>query len=498
MKTLMIQGTASNAGKSVLTAGLCRVASRRGIRVAPFKSQNLSLNAAVTKDGLEIGRAQALQAFAAGLEPSVAMNPILLKPEGEMQSQIILRGRPVARADFHGYAEYRDRCIAAIDDSLAELAKTADLVIAEGAGSPAEINLMERDIANMFVARRTDAEVVLVGDIDRGGVFASLVGTMALLPDDDAARVSGFLINRFRGDVSLLEPGLAMLEARSGRPTFGVVPFMDDLGLPEEDGESVVVRNGPFGSGHGRLNVAVVRLPRLSNHDDFLPLESDRRVELHYVTRTQGLDGADLVVLPGSKATRADLAWLRSQGFDEALADHLRSGGRILGICGGYQMLGARIEDEHGAEGEPGTSVGLGLLPIETTFEKAKEVRPVTLRIDRADQWLTRAGAHPHQEVTGYEIHCGRIRDLDPGEAVGLFRHGKESTAEGTALGPVAGTLVHGLFENDCILESLLGDVGPAPVAPRLGLDGALDRLADVLEASIDPSVLGRWFVGSR
>ncbi len=497
MKTLMIQGTASNAGKSVLTAGLCRVARRRGIRVTPFKSQNMSLNAAVTSNGLEIGRAQALQAFAAGLEPNVAMNPILLKPEGEMRSQIVLRGRAVARADFHGYAEYREQCIAAIDESLAQLATSTDLLIAEGAGSPAEINLMERDIANMFVARRTDAEVVLVGDIDRGGVFASLVGTMALLPPEDGARVSGFLINRFRGDVSLLEPGLVMLEERSGRPTFGVIPFLNDLGLPEEDGESVVVQNGSFGSGEGRLNVAVVRLPRLSNHDDFLPLENDDRVELHYVNDPRGLAGADLVILPGSKASRSDLAWLRARGFESALHGHLRRDGRILGICGGYQMLGARIVDEHGTEGDPGESQGLGLLPVETIFEETKAVRPVALRVEHGAHWLTQERTGSADEIVGYEIHCGRVRVLDEEAAPTLFRHGDDGqepgAPEGCATGAVAGTLVHGLFENECVLSALLGARGSA-TPWRVELDQAMDRLADVLEESIEPSALARWF----
>ena len=436
MKTLMIQGTASNAGKSVLTAGLCRVARRRGIRVTPFKSQNMSLNAAVTSDGLEIGRAQALQAFAAGLEPTAAMNPILLKPEGELRSQIVLRGRAIARADFHGYAKYREQCIAAIDDSLTQLASSTDLLIAEGAGSPAEINLMDRDIANMFVARRTGAEVVLVGDIDRGGVFASLVGTMALLPPEDAARVSGFLINRFRGDVSLLEPGLKMLEERSGLPTFGVVPFLPDLGLPEEDGQSVVVQNGPFGSAEKRLCIAVLRLPRLSNHDDFLPLENDTRVELHYVTEPSALNGADLVILPGSKATRSDLAWLRSRGFESGLHDHLSSGGRIIGICGGYQMLGTRIDDSSGIEGDPGETQGLGLLPVETLFEKTKSVRPAALRVDPRAHWLTQESSGSPREIAGYEIHCGQVRALDSGTGSPLFQH--EATGE-TPGAPKAG-----------------------------------------------------------
>ncbi len=492
MRTLMIQGTASNAGKSVVTAGLCRLARRRGLRVSPFKSQNMSLNAAVTSAGLEIGRAQALQAFAAGLEPTVSMNPILLKPEGEMRSQIVLRGKAIARADFHGYAEYRQQCIAAIDQSLAELAETSDLVIAEGAGSPAEINLMERDIANMFVARRTDAEVLLVGDIDRGGVFASLVGTMALLPPEDRERVRGFLINRFRGDVSLLLPGLEMLHERTGVVTQGVVPFLEDLGLPEEDGQSIQVDNRGFAAGSDRTGVAVVRFPRISNHDDFLPLEGDDRVDLRYVDHPRGLAGARLVILPGTKATRSDLAWLRARGFPLALDLHLAQGDRVLGICGGYQMLGHSIDDPGGTESAPGRSTGLGLLPVSTTFGGEKTVRRVHLVQDDAGSWLLPASAGG--TIEGYEIHCGQV-DVAP-SAGPFLRHIASSEPEGVVVGAVAGTLVHGLFENDGVLAALLGPSLRGSTW-RERLDGAMDRLANTLEEHVASDALDRWFAQS-
>ncbi|MEL6429248.1 MAG: cobyric acid synthase [Planctomycetota bacterium] len=496
MRTLMIQGTASDAGKSVLVAGLCRLAARRGIRVAPFKSQNMSLNAAVTSDGLEIGRAQALQALACGLTPTVHMNPILLKPEAESRSQVVLLGKAVARVDFREYADYRQRCIEAIDGSLAVLGENADLVIAEGAGSPAEINLMARDIANMFVARRTDAEVWLVGDIDRGGVFAALYGTVELLPPEDRRRVRAFVMNRFRGDVELLRPGLRMLEDRTGVPTIGVVPFLTDLGLPAEDGQSIQIRNRAGGGEDGppKQQVVVVRYPRISNYDDFLPLESDPRVELRYVDDPAAIADAELVILPGSKATRADLAWVRSRGIDAAVLEHAARGGRVLGICGGYQMLGARIVDASGVEGRPGTSTGLGLLPVETHFESTKEVRPVEVRATGAPSWVTeRCG--DGVTVTGYEIHAGRVVPTR-GDARWLFQHvGGASAPEGVVDGNVAGTLVHALFDSPEVRGAVLG----LPVRDRVWtgeLEAALDRLADHLEESLEEEALARAFGG--
>ena len=501
-RALMVQGTCSGAGKSVLVAGLCRLAARRGIRVAPFKSQNMSLNAAATPEGLEIGRAQALQALAAGLRPTVDMNPILLKPEGERRSQIVLRGRPVARVDFQSYAGYRERCIKAIDTSLDSLGARHDLLIIEGAGSPAEINLMDRDLANMFVARRTDAEVVLVGDIDRGGVFASFVGTLALLDDADRKRVAGFIINRFRGDIALLEPGLEMLEERTGVPTLGVIPFLDPLGLPEEDGQQLVIDNKPGRRGDV-VEIAVVCLPRISNHDDFLPLIEDPRASVRFVDRPEGLAETDLVILPGSKSTRADLKWLRHRGFDAALQVHVAGGGHLLGICGGYQMLGRSIEDPRGVEGEAGTSAGLDLLPVVTTFGPEKTVREVEGRVLSGPEWLV-GRVDASEVLVGYEIHCGTVQpvnawDTIKREAAPLFslRPGGGKAAarhDGAVLGQVAGTLMHGLFDNDGIRESVLGSAGASSGPWRARLLGNLDRLADVLEEHLDPTFTERWF----
>lgn len=523
MRVLMVQGTASNAGKSVVVAGLCRLARRRGIRVAPFKSQNMSLNAAATREGLEIGRAQALQAEAAGLEATVWMNPILLKPEGELKSQIVLLGRALARADFRTYGDYREQCVRAIDQSLDELRKDTDLLIVEGAGSPAEINLMERDLANMFVARRTSAEVLLVGDIDRGGVFASFVGTLALLDEFDRARVTGFLINRFRGDVSLLEPGLDMLRERTGLPTVGVIPFLPDLALPEEDGQSVVVQNRSLADQEGKATVLVVRLPRLSNHDEFLCLERDSRIDLRFVDDPAALAQADVVILPGSKSTCADLSWLRANGLAEAIVRYSAGGGRLFGICGGFQMLGERIHDPEGVETSCGAMPGLGLLPVETTFQKEKVVRPVNV-VRRGEEHWPLSGPAATTPIAGYEIHAGCVRPTEGSSGRRLFEIVPEGVVEserasepsrmindspaasaehasveldGFALDSVAGTLVHGLFDHPVMVERLLGlDVARAAVAgdERGPNDVALNALADVLEAHLEPAWIAHWF----
>lgn len=492
-RNLMVLGTSSDAGKSVLAAGLCRIAKRRGLSVAPFKSQNMSNNAAVTAAGHEIGRAQALQAVAAGIEPDSRMNPILLKPEGERRSQIVLEGRAFARADFREYDQYRARCVDAIDRSLASLREEYDVLVCEGAGSPVEINLMERDIANLFVARRADAEIVLVGDIDRGGIFASFVGTLALLPDEDRERLGGLVVNRFRGDVTLLEPGLVDLAERTGTPVLGVVPYLDDLGLPEEDGQSIVVRNASRPDDAGRFQVAVVRLPRLANQDDLVPFEREEEIAVRYVDRAEGLEGVDLVVLPGSKNTRADLAWLRTSGLAEAITRRAEAGGRVHGICGGYQMLGRSVADPSGFEGEAGSTDGLDLLPVATVFEKAKTVRRIeVVRGPGAPPWMS--GLSEAWRASGYEIHAGAVR-LDDGtrpifERVG---DGARSGGDGAASGSVTGTLVHGLFADRSILREFVGRPLAAPTQ-RDPIDTALDRLADVLEGSLDPAALARWF----
>ena len=371
--TLMIQGTTSDAGKSTLVAGLCRVTHRAGVRVAPFKPQNMALNSAVTADGGEIGRAQALQAQAAGVAPTVDMNPVLLKPNSDTGAQIIIHGQPRCDLDARAYHDYKPTAMAAVLESHTRLRMQYDLVLVEGAGSPAEINLRDRDIANMGFAEAVDCPVVLVADIDRGGVFAHLVGTLACLSESERARVAGFVINRFRGDISLLTPGLDWLTAQTGKPVFGVLPYLHGLHLDAEDAVQTAQRTASVDA----LRVVIPVLPRVSNHTDFDALRAHPQVDVRLVGPGQPIPPADLIILPGSKSVQADLAWLRANGWEAAIARHLRYGGKLIGICGGMQMLGRRLHDPRGLEGTPGSVDGLGYLDFETTLEAAKQLRQV-------------------------------------------------------------------------------------------------------------------------
>src|SRR5712691_627491 len=375
----MIQGTGSGVGKSVLATALCRLFARAGYRVAPFKAQNMSLNAAVTADGGEIGRAQAAQAEAAGLEPTVDMNPILLKPEADDRSQVIVRGAPVGRFTFGEYARMREELAPIVQDSLERLRATSDIVIIEGAGSPAEINLRAIDLANMSVARMADAPVLLVGDIDRGGVFAALVGTLALLEPSDRARVAGFIINKFRGNPALLAPGLEELAARTGVPVLGVLPHIAGSLAPAED--SLSLDEYPASSGPCALDVAVVRLPRIANFDDFEPLAREPGVRVRFITSAAELRGTDLVVLPGSKSTASDLGFLHKCGLARAITRLAAGGHPVLGICGGYQMLGTSLQDPNGVESARPVIPGLGLLRAVTTFAREKTTVQVRARV---------------------------------------------------------------------------------------------------------------------
>ena len=482
--TLMVQGTASSVGKSVLVTGLCRLFAQQGLRVAPFKAQNMSLNSFATPDGREIGRAQAVQAAAAGTVASVDMNPILLKPVKGSRAQVVLRGKPVGDLDGYDYRTRRQELGAVIDESLGRLRTQYDLVVIEGAGSPAEINLKQRDIANMFVAQRAGAPVLLAGDIDRGGVFAALLGTLELLEADERARVAGLIINRFRGDPALLEPGLPSLEARTGVPVLGVVPYLDELGIADEDSAALDEQPRPR-SAEAELDVAVLRFPHLSNYDDLLPLEREPAVRLRYVTRAEQWAGADLPILPGTKSTLLDLEWLRQQGLEAPIAHWAQQGHPLLGICGGYQMLGSELSDPQGVDGRAGRAQGLGILPCNTRFEPTKVTRQVQALVVGgffADTAQPRSSA-------GYEIHMGRVQ-LHPGAVPALML---ESGPEGCVgnTGRVVGTLVHGLLDDDGVRERLIGalrarrGLSPHYRARPHNPEAAFDRLAATLSQSL-------------
>lgn len=470
-RTLMIQGTTSDAGKSTLVAGLCRVLARRGVRVAPFKPQNMALNSAVTVDGGEIGRAQAVQAQACGLEPHTDMNPVLLKPNTDIGAQVIIHGRALAAMDARAYHDYKTTAMQAVLESYQRLRAHYDVIFVEGAGSPAEINLRDKDIANMGFAEAVDCPVLLIADIDRGGVFAHLVGTLALLSETEQARIAGFVINRFRGDVGLLLPGIEWLEARTGKPVLGILPYLHGLHLEAED----ALPRAPTGTGNA-LRVRVPALPRISNHTDFDPLRLHPQVDFRYVGPDEDITGADLVILPGSKSVRADLAWLRTNGWEEALQRHLRYGGKLLGICGGFQMLGKTIHDPLGLEGEPGTSAGLQWLDLTTTLDAGKQLRRVrgVLALDQAP-------------VTGYEIHHG----VTHGPALKRPLVNLPERPDGAISddGQIIGSYLHGLFDTPDACAALLRWAGLAEAAPfdypALREQG-IERLADAVEQHLD------------
>ncbi|GAA3648927.1 cobyric acid synthase [Streptomyces chitinivorans] len=494
---LLIAGTTSDAGKSVVTAGICRWLARRGVKVAPFKAQNMSLNSFVTREGAEIGRAQAMQAAAAGVEPSALMNPVLLKPGGDRSSQVVLLGRPVGEMSARGYfgnpgvppspggarrAGRREELLETVTDCLAELRRTHDAVICEGAGSPAEINLRRTDIVNMGLARAARLPVVVVGDIDRGGVFASLFGTTALLAPGDQALVAGYLVNKFRGDVALLEPGLEMLRGLTGRPVLGVLPYAHGLGIDEEDGLRLSLRGGVRESAvappHGRdvLRIAVLPVPLMSNFTDVDALAAEPGVVVRFTDRPEELADADLAIVPGTRGTVRALAWLRERGLAGALARRAAEGRPVLGICGGFQLLGERIEDE--VESRAGTVDGLGLLPVRVRFEVEKTLaRPV--------------GEALGERVEGYEIHHG----------VAEVAGGDEPFLDGCRTGSVWGTHWHGSLESDgfrrAFLRRVAADAGrafvPAPDTSFAALrEEQLDRLGDLVEEHADTAALLR------
>ena len=471
----MLQGTGSDVGKSLLVAGLARALTARGFRVRPFKPQNMSNNAAVTPDGGEIGRAQALQARAARTAPSVHMNPVLLKPQGQLGAQIVLQGRVIGAA---GAAEYQRRkalLMPAVLESFARLRGEADIVLVEGAGSASEVNLRANDIANMGFARAADVPVVVVGDIDRGGVIASLVGTKAVIDPADAAMVAGFVVNRFRGDPALFADGMALIAARTGWTPLGLVPFLPEAArLPAED--ALALDHALPRRPGARLRIAVPVLPHIANFDDLDPLVAEPAVEVLRVRPGEALPGdAGLVILPGSKATIADLAALRAAGFDVDIAAHLRRGGQVLGLCGGYQMLGRSIADPAGVEGAAGQVAGLGLLDVETVLGGDKRLVPVA--------GVSADGA----PLRGYEMHLGTT--AGPGRAR-PFAHLADGAAEGavSADGLVTGTYVHGLFSAEAQRAAWMARfaAGAPAIAYEAGVEAALDALARHLEAHLD------------
>ncbi|MDK9688932.1 cobyric acid synthase [Halomonas sp. LC1] len=472
MTTLMIQGTTSDAGKSTVVAGLCRVLKRRGISVAPFKPQNMALNSAVTSDGGEIGRSTALQAQAAGVTPHSDMNPVLLKPETDRGAQVILRGKVYGHMDALDYHAFKRTAQESVMAAWQALEQRYDVIIAEGAGSPAEINLRKGDIANMGFAEAADCPVLLVGDIDRGGVFAQLVGTLALLSDSEQARTKGFIINRFRGDIALLEPGLEWLEARTQKPVLGTLPYLQGLLLDAEDSIGTVQAE----KASQTLKVIVPALPRISNHTDFDPLRLHPQVSLSFIGPDQPIPPADVIVLPGSKSTASDLAWLKRQGWDAAITRHLRYGGKVLGICGGFQMLGEWVDDPGGLEGAPGKIAGLGLLPLTTRMVAGKQLRNVS-------------GVLIGEEATveGYEIHNG----VSEGPALSrpLFDVGTHLDGAISEDGQVMGTYLHGLFDHPEACQALLTKLGLAKAGSvdyNAHREQALERLADTLEEHLD------------
>lgn len=483
-------GTASDVGKSVVVTALCRAFARAGVRVAPFKSQNMSNNSAVCRGGGEIGRAQAVQAEACGLEPSVDMNPVLLKTESDMTCQVVIRGRARFRMGVNDYERYRTEAWPEIVNSYSNLAREFDLLVIEGAGGAAEINLRHRDIVNWKIAELADAPVLLVADIDKGGVFASVVGTIELLTPEERRRVKGVLINKFRGDVKLLESGLRFLAQRTGVPILGVLPWQEHLGLPQEDAARL---DGNERSAVDKpLTIGVIHLPCISNYTDFEALEGEPDVAVHYLSDPGSGPRLDLLIIPGTKSTVADLKWLRRAGWEDFLARHRRAGGWIVGVCGGYQMLGCRIVDTDGVESDTPETVGLGVLEIETTFQSEK----ITDRI-RAVHLPT------NLQISGYEIHSGRITGTPESRALFRLTHrdaGAVDEFEGIRSddGRVHGTSIHAVFDSAGFRRSFLDEIriskGLAPIesSERIDTDAnrraAFDRIADALERCVDLS----------
>ena len=479
--TLMVQGTTSDAGKSLMVAGLCRLLVKRGISVAPFKPQNMALNSAVTTDGGEIGRAQALQAYAANLDPVTDMNPILIKPESDTRAQVIVHGKALQAMDAQEYQYYKSKALDFVMESYFRLESEYEVVVVEGAGSPAEINLRENDVANMGFAEAADCPVVLVADIDRGGVFATVVGTLDLLSESERDRIVGVIINKFRGDISLLEPGLDWLEQTINKPVLGVLPFLPGLHL---DAEDAINATQELSRDSQILKVVVVVFPRISNHTDFDSLRLHSQVELTYISLDDALPACDLVILPGTKNVREDLHKFREAGLDTALKKHLRYGGKLLGVCGGMQMLGDEVRDPLGIEFDAGVSVGLGLLNFTTELEPNKELQ------QRQGELLLEHGRNI--PIAGYEIHCGRTTGDALDNPLISFEGGLVDGAISED-GQIIGSYLHGLLDLPEACAAILRWAGlesDQEVSIEQQRDCQLDRLAKAMESYINVDML--------
>ena len=488
-KTIMVQGTTSDAGKTTLVAALCRILKKRGVSVVPFKPQNMALNSAVTVDGGEIGRAQALQAQAAGLQPHTDMNPILIKPTSDTKAQIIVQGKAITDMDAAVYHDYKTRAMEFVVDSYQRLQVQYDVIVVEGAGSPAEINLRERDIANMGFAEAVDCPVILIADIDRGGVFAHLVGTLELLSESERARVVGFVINRFRGDMGLLQSGLDWLEQKTGKPVLGVIPYFHGLYLDAEDALTQHARKPD-----AMLRVAVLALPRISNHTDFDSLRLHPQIDFFWVGPKQKIPPCDLLIIPGSKNVRADLQFLRDQSWESHIKTHLRYGGKLIGICGGFQMLGSHIHDPLGIESAPGSSTGLNYFAMTTQLESHKQLQQC-----QGYLW------NKHTAIVGYEIHCGVSRGAALQQPAAYLYQGDNLVAEGAISddGQILGTYVHGIFDQPEALAQLLEWAGlPTENGQFIQLsidtlrEESIERLATGVEQALRPDFLADLVAG--
>jgi adenosylcobyric acid synthase len=487
-KVLMIQGSSSSAGKSLMVAALCRIYARRGIKVAPFKAQNMSNNAAVCADGSEIGRAQALQAVAAKLQPTVDMNPVLIKPEADSRSQIILMGRPWQTLEARTYYEKKQILWGHVKESLDRLRAEYELVVIEGAGSPAELNLRRGDIVNMAVAQYANAPVLLVGDIDRGGIFAQLIGTHWLLEPEEQKLMRGFIVNKFRGDLSLFDDGIQIIEEKSGIPVLGVIPYLKGLSLPDEDAVSVeVASHAARPASESQTDIAVLALPRIANFDDFDSLRAEANVHIRHIDSVEQLGNPHAIIIPGTKSTMADLDWLRQTGLAAAIIKFAKNGGEVVGICGGYQMLGRSIHDPHHVESKNDSVHGLGLLLIRTTFAQQKSTHQVQARI------LNFAGL-AGEMIHGYEIHMGETQSQAPWLEI-LSRNGEQvRAADGSVSsdGRIWGCYLHGLFANDSFRYAWLRKLGWQGEfsAQSARFEESLEKLADAVENALDMKLL--------
>ena len=489
-KSLMLQGTSSHVGKSILVAAFCRIFKEHGLRVAPFKAQNMALNSFVTKDGGEIGGAQAFQAEAAGIAPSVDMNPILLKPTSDMGAQVIIHGKVYGNMKAAEYHKFKKEAAQYVMESYRRLAQKHDAIVIEGAGSPAEINLRENDIANMGMAEMIDAPVILIGDIDRGGVFASLVGTMELLRPSERKRVKGFIINKFRGDFELLKTGIDFLENKTGLPVLGVVPYLKDIMLPDEDGVALERSQESGIRSQKKIQIAIIKLPRISNFTDFDAFRFEPDVAIRYITNPAQLDNADVITIPGSKNTIEDIEWLWKSGIADAIIHYAKDGGRVVGICGGFQMLGKSVKDPHGVESHCKEAKGLGLLDAETILEREKKTYQVKAIINTLQ--FTVHSSH----IKGYEIHMGETVGNCPPFAVIINRNGSSVKIKDGAISDnckILGTYIHGVFDNDEFRTGFLSKIRLEKGAPLQEIasyqdkrDEGIKRLAEAVSRNVD------------